>query len=173
MLQRIKERADSANVGTVAYISMAFGNPYSDPWNEEIVSEAAAKIASVGVGAISLADTVGLAEPELISRVMKTVTANARNLKSGFTCTARGLAAAAKVLAAYDAGCRRFDSALGGLGGCPFAQDQLVGNIPTEELLRALEQRGVKLENPATWTDAGFEQPHQRRVRCLICHPAR
>jgi hydroxymethylglutaryl-CoA lyase len=146
-LQRIKARADSANVGTVAYISMAFGNPYNDPWSEEIVSEAAAKIASIGVSAISLADTVGLAEPELISRVMKTVMRECSKSEIGIHMHSTRAEAAAKVLAAYDTGCRRFDSALGGLGGCPFAQDRLVGNIPTEELLRALEQRGVKVEN--------------------------
>jgi hydroxymethylglutaryl-CoA lyase len=146
-LQRIKERADSADAGTVAYISMAFGNPYNDPWSEEIVSEAAARIASVGVGAISLADTVGLAEPELISRVMKNVMSECAKSEIGIHMHSTRASAAAKVLAAYDAGCRRFDSALGGLGGCPFAQDRLVGNIPTEELLRALEQRGVKMDN--------------------------
>jgi len=126
---------------------MAFGNPYNDPWSEEIVSEAAARIASVGVGAISLADTVGLAEPELISRVMKNVMSECAKSEIGIHMHSTRASAAAKVLAAYDAGCRRFDSALGGLGGCPFAQDRLVGNIPTEELLRALEQRGVKMDN--------------------------
>jgi hydroxymethylglutaryl-CoA lyase len=145
-LQRIKERADAAGIGTVAYISMAFGNPYNDPWSEEIVSEAAAKIAKVGVGAISLADTVGLAQAELISRVMKAVITGCAKSEIGIHMHSTRAAARPKVLAAYDAGCRRFDSALGGLGGCPFAQDQLVGNIPTEELLLALEYRGVKSE---------------------------
>jgi hydroxymethylglutaryl-CoA lyase len=147
VLEKITELAGPAGVRTVAYISMAFGNPYGDPWSEKIVSEAAAKIADVGVDAISLADTVGLAGPELISRLMKMVMRQCAKPEVGIHMHSTRAEAATKVLAAYDAGCRRFDSALGGLGGCPFAQDEMVGNIPTEEVFRALEKRGVKLEN--------------------------
>ena len=147
ILKTITERADSASVGTVAYISMAFGNPYGDPWSEKIVSQAAVKIAELGVGAISLADTVGMADAKLIARVVKTVIGECAKSEIGVHMHSTRAGAAEKVLAAYDAGCRRFDSALGGLGGCPFAQDQLVGNVPTEEVVRALEQRGVTLEN--------------------------
>jgi hydroxymethylglutaryl-CoA lyase len=143
VLKRIKEMADQAGLNVVAYVSMAFGNPYGDPWSEERVVEAAKVIAGFGVGAISLADTVGAAEPELIQRVTAAVLREQTEGEVGIHMHSTRAEAAAKVLAAFDAGCRRFDSAIGGLGGCPFAQDNLVGNIPTEEVMRALEQRGV------------------------------
>jgi hydroxymethylglutaryl-CoA lyase len=145
VLRRIKEMADEAGLKMVAYISMAFGNPYGDPWSEESVVEAAMTAARTGVGAISFADTVGAAEPELIHRVMAAVLRNCTECEMGIHMHSTRAEAAAKVLAAFDAGCRRFDSAIGGLGGCPFAQDALVGNIPTEEVVRALEQRGIRL----------------------------
>jgi hydroxymethylglutaryl-CoA lyase len=145
VLKRIKEMADAASLEVVAYVSMAFGNPYGDPWSEERVVEAAMMIASLGIRAISLADTVGAAGPELIQHVTAAVLRKRVKCEVGIHMHSTRAGAAAKVLAAFDAGCRRFDSAIGGLGGCPFAQDNLVGNIPTEEVLRALEQRGVQL----------------------------
>ena len=145
VLKRIKEMADGSGLEMVAYISMAFGNPYDDPWNEEKVVEAARTIFSMGINAISLADTVGAAEPERIHRVVAAVLRDRPEGEVGIHMHSTRAAAGAKVLAAFDAGCRRFDSAMGGLGGCPFAQDALVGNIPTEEVVRALEQRGLAL----------------------------
>jgi hydroxymethylglutaryl-CoA lyase len=145
VLKRIKEMADGAGLGVVAYISMAFGNPYGDPWSEKKVVEAARAIFNMGINAISLADTVGAAEPERIHRVVTTVSRDCPECEVGIHMHSTRAAAGAKVLAAFDAGCRRFDSAIGGLGGCPFAQDELVGNIPTEEVVRALEQRAVML----------------------------
>jgi hydroxymethylglutaryl-CoA lyase len=145
VLKRIKKMADDAGLEMVAYVSMAFGNPYGDPWSEEKVVDATKTIASLGVNAVSLADTVGAAEPELILRVTTAVLLERVGCGVGIHMHSTRAGAAAKVLAAFDAGCRRFDSAIGGLGGCPFAQDELVGNIPTEEVLRALEQRGVTL----------------------------
>jgi hydroxymethylglutaryl-CoA lyase len=141
VLKRIKGLADAAGLQAVAYISMAFGNPYGDPWSESRLVDAINAITDAGIKAISLADTVGAAEPDLVSRVVASVAGGAPEI--GVHLHSRRADAAAKVLAAFDAGCRRFDSALGGLGGCPFAQDDLVGNIPTEEVLRALEERGV------------------------------
>jgi hydroxymethylglutaryl-CoA lyase len=143
VLKRIKDEADKAGLGLVAYISMAFDNPYGDPWSEEKVAEAAQMIAGLGIQSISLADTVGAAGPDLIQRVVTAVLRDGHEVGVHLHSTRAG--AAAKVLAAYDAGCQRFDAAIGGLGGCPFAQDELVGNVPTEEVLRALEQRGVKM----------------------------
>jgi hydroxymethylglutaryl-CoA lyase len=145
VLKRTKEMGDNAGLNVVAYVSMAFGNPYGDPWSEERVVEAATMIAELGIGAISLADTAGAAEPELIQRVTAAVLRERLKCEVGIHMHSTRAEAAAKVLAAFDAGCRRFDSAIGGLGGCPFAQDNLVGNIPTEEVMRALEQRGVTL----------------------------
>jgi hydroxymethylglutaryl-CoA lyase len=144
-LKTIVARASEAGLRTVAYISMAFGNPYGDPWSEEQLATAAKLIAGLGAGAVSLADTVGTAEPDLISRVVDSAMRGELGCELGVHLHSTPAAAAGKVLAAYDAGCRRFDSAMGGLGGCPFAQDDLVGNISTEQVLRALEQRGVSL----------------------------
>jgi len=145
VLKRIKEMADGSGLGMVAYISMAFGNPYGDSWSEEKVVEAAQTIFSIGISAISLADTVGTAEPDRIQRVVAEVLRSCPRCEVGVHMHSTRAAAGAKVLAAFEAGCRRFDSAIGGLGGCPFAQDVLVGNIPTEEVVRALEERGVTL----------------------------
>jgi hydroxymethylglutaryl-CoA lyase len=144
ILEAIKKRADDAVLDLVVYISMAFGNPYGDPWSESDVVQAIGSIADLGIRSISLADTVGMATPELISRVVSAVTRD-REYEIGVHMHSTRADAAARVLAAYDAGCRRFDSAIGGLGGCPFAQDTLVGNIPTESVIEALQQRGVDL----------------------------
>ena len=143
ILKRIKALADGAGLQMVAYISMAFGNPYGDAWTESKVVEAAATIGNGGIEAISLADTIGAAEPDFVTRLVAAVLHESIGIELGVHLHGRRAQAGEKILAAYDAGCRRFDSAMGGLGGCPFAQDDLVGNIPTEEVLRALEHRGV------------------------------
>jgi hydroxymethylglutaryl-CoA lyase len=145
VLERIKDRADEAGIGVVAYISMAFGNFYGDMWSEEKVAQAARAITGTGVTSLSLADTTGAAEPDLIHRVLSAVLRDGREFEVGVHLHSTPAGARAKVLAAYDAGCRRFDSAIGGLGGCPFAQDELVGNVPTEEVLGALQERGLTL----------------------------
>ena len=145
VMERIKKMADETRLGVVAYISMAFGNPYGDPWSEADIIETAKRISAIGVPAVSIADTVGKADPELIQRVVLSVLRDCEGIELGVHMHSTRANAAAKVLAAYDAGCRRFDSAIGGLGGCPFAQDDLVGNIPTEEVFGALERRGVNL----------------------------
>jgi hydroxymethylglutaryl-CoA lyase len=145
VLKSIRNRADAAGLAMVAYISMAFGNPYGDPWSEEKVAEAARMIAALGVSSISIADTVGSAGPELVHRVVVAVLRERSECEVGVHLHSTRAGAAAKILAAYDAGCRRFDATIGGLGGCPFAEDKLLGNIPTEEVLSALRQRGLKL----------------------------
>jgi len=145
VLQSVKAKADKAGLGMVAYISMAFGNPYGDPWNEDEVCQAVKKLVGIGIQSISLADTVGVASADLIRRVVQSVKNQYTDYDIGVHLHSRPEQAVAKVLAAYDAGCRRFDSAIGGLGGCPFAQDALVGNIPTENVIAALQQRGVEL----------------------------
>ena len=145
VLQRIKEMAADSGRTVVAYISMAFGNPYGDVWSEDMVVKTAQNIGRAGIKAISLADTVGTAEPELIQRVMTAVLRECPDCEIGIHMHSTRAEAGGKVLAAFDAGCRRFDSAMGGLGGCPFAQDTLVGNIPTEEVLAALERRNIEL----------------------------
>jgi hydroxymethylglutaryl-CoA lyase len=145
VLQSIKITADKAGRGIVVYVSMAFGNPYGDAWNEEEVLRAVRTLTAIGIRSISLADTVGLATPDLIQRVVESVTREYADYDIGVHLHSVPGNAAAKVLAAYDAGCRRFDSAISGLGGCPFAQDTLVGNISTESVIAALERRGLEL----------------------------
>jgi hydroxymethylglutaryl-CoA lyase len=145
VLEKIKQKAEESGLNTVVYISMAFGNPYGDPWNVGEVVDAVDLLESYGVRTISLADTVGLAGPAQIGELVSSVMSKYDYLEIGVHLHSRPEQAAEKILAAYDAGCRRFDSALGGLGGCPFAQDALVGNIPTEKVLEALQQRGADL----------------------------
>jgi len=144
-LEKIETKADEAELDTVVYISMAFGNPYGDEWNVNEVVEAVGLLESCGIKTISLADTVGIAGPPQIRELVSAVLAKYGYLEIGVHLHSRPEHAAEKVLAAYDAGCRRFDSALGGLGGCPFAQDALVGNMATETVIAALQQRGADL----------------------------
>jgi len=144
-LKTIKRRADDANVDLVVYISMAFGNPYGDPWNENELASAISRLADLGVPSISVADTVGLANAELIRKVVSAALKSQSGCEIGVHLHSTPSDAIGKILSAYDAGCRRFDSAIGGLGGCPFAQNSLVGNIPTESIIAALQQRGVKV----------------------------
>jgi hydroxymethylglutaryl-CoA lyase len=144
-LESIKTKADASGLGMVVYISMAFGNPYGDPWDEDELRRAVQKLAALGVRSISLADTVGVADPHLIRRVVQSITNQYADYDIGVHLHSTRGEAAAKVLAAYGVGCRRIDSAVGGLGGCPFAQDALVGNIPTESVISVLQQRGIEL----------------------------
>jgi hydroxymethylglutaryl-CoA lyase len=144
-LEAIKKKADDAGLDVVVYISMAFGNPYGDDWSANEVVEAVGLLESEEVKMISLADTVGLATPQEIGDLVSAVMSKYDYLDIGVHLHSRPEEAAAKILAAYDAGCRRFDSALAGLGGCPFAQDALVGNIATETVLEALRGKGAEL----------------------------
>jgi hydroxymethylglutaryl-CoA lyase len=144
-LEKIKNKAEEGGLDVVAYISMAFGNPYGDPWNIGEVVDAIDLLESLGIRMISLADTVGLAGPKQIGELVSAAISKYHFLEVGVHLHSRPDQAAEKILAAYDAGCRRFDSTLGGLGGCPFAQDQLVGNISTEILIEALQKKGAAL----------------------------
>ena len=144
-LEKIEKKADEAGLETIVYISMAFGNPYGDPWSVDEVVEAVGLLELEEIRVISLADTVGVAPPEKIRDVVSAVMAKYDYLEIGVHLHSRPDQAAAKIAAAYEAGCRRFDSAIGGLGGCPFAQDDLVGNIPTETVIETLRRGGAQL----------------------------
>jgi len=144
-LEKIQKKADDAGLGVVVYISMAFGNPYGDPWNVDEVVDALDLLEAENLHMISLADTVGLATPQQIADLVGAVLDKYNYLDVGVHLHSRPDLSAEKVMAAYDAGCRRFDSALGGLGGCPFAQDSLIGNIPTEKVIEVLRGRGAQL----------------------------
>jgi hydroxymethylglutaryl-CoA lyase len=144
-LEKLQKKADDAALDLVVYISMAFGNPYGDPWSTDEVVEAVGLLESEEVRMISLADTVGVASAQQIGDLVGAVIQKYDYLEIGVHLHSRAEQAKEKIVAAYDAGCRRFDSALGGLGGCPFAQDALVGNIATEKVIATLRERGVEL----------------------------
>ena len=144
-LEKVQKKADDAGLEVVVYISMAFGNPYGDHWSVEEVLDAVELLEAENLHMISLADTVGMASPQQIGELVQAVHTKYDYLEIGVHLHSRPEQAGDKILAAYDAGCRRFDSAIGGLGGCPFAQDALVGNIPTEKLMEALRQRNAQL----------------------------
>lgn len=145
-LDAIGQTAFQAGLSLVAYISMAFGNPYSDPWSLDEVLAACDLLTDSGIAQISLADTVGLATPQQVSRLVAAVLDSVdSSVEIGLHLHARPEDAPAKIAAAYNAGCRRFDMAIGGFGGCPFAQDALVGNIATEIALAELQRLGAEL----------------------------
>jgi hydroxymethylglutaryl-CoA lyase len=138
LVETLKRETKAANKGLVIYVSMAFGNPYDEPWGPEIVQDTLDWLKDIHVSTVSLADTVGTATPELVHDLFAKVKDHVAGIELGVHLHSRAENAEAKVFAAYEAGCRRFDSALTGLGGCPFAGDDLVGNIPTESVLAAL-----------------------------------
>lgn len=143
LVSRLQRETKKAGRRLVIYISMAFGNPYEEPWGPEIVEDALVWLKDTGVRTVSLADTVGTASPAQVSSLYHAVKDCVGGVDIGVHLHSRPENAAAKVLAAYEAGCRRFDGALTGLGGCPFAGDHLVGNIPTEIVLTTLAARGI------------------------------
>ena len=144
-LQSVAALARAAGLDVVAYVSMAFGNPYGDEWSLDRVAEACSLLIECGINQISLADTVGIATPAQISETVAAAFEAQAAAEIGVHLHARPQDAAAKIRAAYYAGCRRFDAAIGGLGGCPFAQDALVGNIATETLITELIKQGAQL----------------------------
>jgi len=145
VLETVAALARDAGLDIAAYISMAFGNPYDDAWSAGAVADACSRLIDCGVRHISLADTVGLATPAKIAETVGAVLGDNSPVEIGVHLHARRNEAAPRIRAAFDAGCRRFDAAIGGLGGCPFAQDALVGNIPTEVLIEVLTKCGAGL----------------------------
>ena len=144
-LNTIRSAAQSNDLGLVVYISMAFGNPYDDPWSIVDTLEECSRLADLGVTQLSLADTVGTASVGVVTDLCSAVTTKHPEIEVGLHLHTRADRADELVQAAYAANCRRFDGAIGGQGGCPFAQDDLVGNVATETLLRVLAQLGAEL----------------------------
>jgi hydroxymethylglutaryl-CoA lyase len=142
LVEKLKKETAAAKRGLVIYISMAFGNPYDEPWGPEIVAEALEWLKDIRINTVSLADTVGAASPQLIADLYSGVKDHVAGIELGVHLHSRPENAEEKILAAYEAGCRRFDSALTGLGGCPFAGDTLVGNLATEDVLAAVRKAG-------------------------------
>jgi hydroxymethylglutaryl-CoA lyase len=138
LVERLRAATKAANRQLVVYISMAFGNNYGEPWGPELIEDTLIWLKDIGVRTVSLADTIGTASPELVGSVFGVVKNCVAGVELGVHLHSRPDVAAEKVLAAYEAGCRRFDSALTGLGGCPFAGDDLMGNIPTEIVVHTL-----------------------------------
>jgi hydroxymethylglutaryl-CoA lyase len=143
LVQKLQRDTKAAGKNLVIYVSMAFGNPYDEPWGPEIVEETVVWLKDSGVRTISLADTVGTASPQDVAAVYNAAKAAVAGVEIGVHLHSTPDRAPEKVLAAFEAGCRRFDGALTGLGGCPFAGDELIGNIPTEAILTTLAARGI------------------------------
>ena len=142
LVEKLKKETASAKRDLVIYISMAFGNPYDEPWGPEIVADTLEWLKDIRINTVSLADTVGTASAQLIGDLYRSVKDHVAGIELGVHLHSRPENAEEKILAAYEAGCRRFDSALTGLGGCPFAGDTLVGNIATEDVLAAVRKAG-------------------------------
>ena len=134
-LKEILNLADSKNKKVVAYLSMGFGNPYGDPWSLDIVGEWTEKLSNMGVKILSLSDTVGSSTPEIITYLFSELITKYPSIEFGAHLHTTTTKWKEKVSAAYLAGCRRFDGAIQGFGGCPMAKDDLTGNMPTEKIL--------------------------------------
>ena len=171
LVAQLKKSTKDAGRGLVIYISMAFGNPYEEPWGPEIVEETLEWLKDLRIATVSLADTVGTATPAQVGELYARVKDHVAGIELGVHLHSRPETAADKILAAYDAGCRRFDSALTGLGGCPFAADELVGNIPTETLLEALATRGVALHPDRAAIAPLIEMTNRLRAKYAYAQP--
>jgi hydroxymethylglutaryl-CoA lyase len=143
LVETLRKETAAAKRDLVVYISMAFGNPYDEPWGTELVSETLEWLKDIRVHTVSLADTAGDATPQIVAEVFDSVKNYVAGIELGAHLHGSPTDAEDKILAAYAMGCRRFDAALTGLGGCPFAGDDLVGNIPTERVLSALGKVGA------------------------------
>nr|WP_299342914.1 hydroxymethylglutaryl-CoA lyase [Allomuricauda sp.] len=148
-LKGILEIADSVNKKVVTYISMGFGNPYGDPWNVEIVGEWTERLAEMGVGILSLSDTIGSSTPEVIDYLFSNLIPKYPEIEFGAHLHTTPTKWHEKVEAAYKAGCRRFDGAVQGFGGCPMAKDELTGNMPTEKMLSYFTEQ--KADTGVNW----------------------
>ena len=137
-LQEILNKADKVNKEVVVYISMGFGNPYGDPWNVDIVGEWTERLSKMGVKILSLSDTVGTSNPENIAYLFSNLIPQYKDIEFGAHLHTTPSSWFEKVDAAYKSGCRRFDGAIQGFGGCPMAKDELTGNMPTEKVLSYL-----------------------------------
>jgi hydroxymethylglutaryl-CoA lyase len=165
LVEKLRKETAAANRGLVIYISMAFGNPYDEPWGAEIVADTLELLKDIRVRTVSLADTVGTASPQLVGDLYRSVKDHVAGIELGVHLHSRPENAQEKILAAYEAGCRRFDGALTGLGGCPFAGDSLVGNIATEDVLAALRKAGADAGIDSTRLVKALEMTNEIRAK--------
>ncbi len=143
-VKNIRETCEKSGKELLVYISMAFGNPYGDPWNADIVVGWIFELQKLGISKFALADTVGIAKEVEIAELVTEVREQFGEIESGIHLHCRPDNWKIKVDAAYSAGCRRFDAAIRGFGGCPMAKDELVGNLATEHLLQYLDEKNVE-----------------------------
>ena len=142
-LAEIISVAEKANKEVVVYLSMCFGNPYGDPWDLDIINHWVNEISKMGVKTISLSDTIGSSNPELIKNIFNSVLKNHINIEFGAHLHSDPKTCYEKLDSAFKAGCRRFDGAIKGFGGCPMASDQTVGNLPTEKIISYLNTQNM------------------------------
>ena len=148
-VEEILRIAGDSGKEVVTYISMGFGNPYGDPWSVEVVGEWTSKLAAMGVKILSLSDTVGTSTPEVIDYLFSNLIPQFPDIEFGAHLHTTPSKWHEKVDAAYQAGCRRFDGAVQGFGGCPMAKDELTGNMPTEKMLSYFTS--VKADTNVNW----------------------
>jgi len=164
LLKEIMNMAHKHNKKVNVYFSMGFGNPYGDPWNEEIVESWVVKVRAMGVKLISLSDTVGTANAETIRRIFSYLIPKYPDIEFGAHLHTHPKTWHEKVDAAYQSGCRRFDSAIKGFGGCPMAKDELVGNLPTEKLLTYFAENKIE----TTINTTAFENAYNEAQRVFL-----
>ena len=160
-LQEILDIADQSNKEVVAYLSMGFGNPYGDPWNVEIVGEWTEKLSNMGVKILSLSDTVGSSTPEVIEYLFSNLIPKYPKIEFGAHLHTTPDKWFEKIDAAYKAGCRRYDGAIQGFGGCPMAKDDLTGNMPTEKLLSYFTTQ----KEPTNTSPMSFESAYNEATK--------
>lgn len=144
-VEEIQKICVSRKKQLVIYISMGFGNPYGEPWNADIVISWVKKLSELGIRTIALSDTVGVSNPENIKYLFSHLIPECKEIEFGAHLHSNPVSWEEKIKAAYDSGCRRFDSAMKGIGGCPMAEDELVGNIATENVVDFFQRENISL----------------------------
>lgn len=158
LLKKILDLASTHNKEVVAYLSMGFGNPYGDPWSVEVVAEWTEKLAQMGVQILSLSDTVGTSDAKTIDYLFKNLIPQFPKIEFGAHLHTTPTTWHEKVNAAFTAGCRRFDGAIQGFGGCPMAKDQLTGNMPTEKMISYFNQHKIDHEVGMARFESSYNQ---------------
>ncbi|MGI9553082.1 MAG: hydroxymethylglutaryl-CoA lyase [Aurantibacter sp.] len=165
-LREILNIADATNKEVVTYISMGFGNPYGDPWNVDIVGEWTEKLAAMGAKILSLSDTIGSSTPKIIDYLFSNLIPKYPEVEFGAHLHTTPTKWKEKVDAAYKSGCRRFDGAVQGFGGCPMAKDELTGNMPTEKMLSYFTTE--KVDTGVNWLD--FEAAYNKATELFSAY---
>ncbi|GGW80563.1 hydroxymethylglutaryl-CoA lyase [Salegentibacter mishustinae] len=158
ILSEILEIAERSNKKVVAYLSMGFGNPYGDPWDVEIVGEWTEKLSAMGVQILSLSDTIGTSSPDIIEYLFSNLIPKYPEIEFGAHLHTTPTKWHEKIDAAYKAGCRRFDGAIQGFGGCPMAKDELTGNMPSEKMLSYFNSKKADSNIKMTSFESAFNE---------------